>query len=100
MLTLATLEISLVAHVDVDEIQRYQTVERYFYAVVGCVWLLVHVLLFSFGNTKIFRSSWQSLAELEAWKEGTFEVMGGAKLRDGKWVHDAEQLFVGHDAKP
>lgn len=96
---MATLEVSLVAHVDMDDLQRSQTVERYFYSGVASVWLLFHVTLLLFGDTDLFRSKWQTLAEAEAAKEAAFTVKGGAiaRFEDGKlkWVNKPERLFVG-----
>eukprot|EP01043_Picozoa_sp_COSAG02_P091163 COSAG02_NODE_27922_length_600_cov_0.824351_1_plen_67_part_01 len=66
MLTVATLEVSLVAHVDADDQQKFQTVERYFYGSVAGVWLLLHVMIVMFGDTDLFRTRWQTLAEGEA----------------------------------
>lgn len=99
MLTVATLEVSLAAHVDADDLRRFQTVERYFYSGVAGVWLLFHITILLFGNTDLFRTKWQTLAESEAAKEAAFTVKGGAKLQDGKWVNEAEQLFVGSNVK-
>ena len=57
----------------VEDPDMQTLIENTFYAVIGGAWVLLHVLVFVFPNSRILRTRWETLAKMEADRECKFE---------------------------